>query len=177
MTESPRHTLGMQLSAAALLLGIFASGTFAGAALYRWGFQDRVSSRPPTEMRPPMLGRELGLSAEQQKQFDAILHRYHPELEAILRETFPRVKAVREKIDSELRQVLNEEQRRKFDAAKARRPQGLPPIGMMGEMMGGLRGRRLGPPPDMPELPDFAPPGMPVPRQDMTPGAAGNSAP
>jgi hypothetical protein len=50
------------------------------------------------------------------------MERHRPELEGVLRETFPKVQAVHDRIDAELRAILNDAQRVKFDAWKAQRP-------------------------------------------------------
>jgi hypothetical protein len=160
--------LGMRLSAVVSLVAIFAAGALSGAGLYRWAAQDHG---PPL---PPLPYDALGLSAEQKERAETIMQKHRPELEALIRATFPRVKAVHEKIDGEIRTILNEEQRKRFDEMRARRPRMGDP-GRPGSHGGpfGPRGFHLGPPPDgippgiLPPLPPPSPP---------PPGAAGGAA-
>jgi Spy/CpxP family protein refolding chaperone len=101
---------------------------------------------------------ELGLSLEQQQKVEAAMQKYRPELDAVIRETFPRVKAVQEKIDNEIRALLTEGQRRKFDEMQSRRPPGA------GSRPGPDSPYPGGPPPFMPSGHRFGPPGeMPPP--------------
>lgn len=83
-----------------------------------------------------------------------ILERHRPDLEAILRETFPRVRAISELTEREVRAILTPEQQRQLDQLKARRrppPPGPPPSGV--ELPG---------PPGFPPPPDLARPSGPL---------------
>jgi hypothetical protein len=57
----------------------------------------------------------VSLSPDQQKKIERIVTGYRPEFEAILRESFPRVRAVQERMNAEIRAVLTPEQRKQFD--------------------------------------------------------------
>jgi Spy/CpxP family protein refolding chaperone len=165
MSTIDGNPLRLRLSAIALLLAIFASGAVAGAGLYRWAAHDHGRMGPPPDMGPRSMHRDLGLSGEQAQKVENIMQKYRPELEAVIRETFPRVKAVHDRIDGEIRLLLTDDQRRRFDAMKSHAPDG---PGMGGPRLGAPPsfmppGRRMGPPGDMP------PPGMglPPPPPDM----------
>lgn len=156
MTDVDKKSpLGIRWSAIALLLGIFAAGAVSGAGVYHWAARDCGPMGHPPHGGP--LHRDLGLSEAQAKQIDAIMAKYHPELDAVIRETFPRVKAVHEKIDREIRPLLNDEQRRRFDEIKSQHPA----PGMRRPPFGPDR-HPPGPPGDMPPPgpPGVAPPGM-----------------
>jgi Spy/CpxP family protein refolding chaperone len=120
-----------------IVLGVFLAGAVAGAGVYAW-------LRPPA---PPMMGpppgglpgplRELNLTPEQREQAKAIFEKHRATVEALIQESFPRVRAAQEQMDRELRAILTEEQARKFDELRARHPP-RPPGGP----------GRGGPPPD-----------------------------
>ena len=143
MTSAESSPRTVRLLTAILLVATFAAGSVAGAGLCRW-----VSPKPPPPpMFPPIPLEELGLSAEQQRNAHDIVERHRPELEAILRETYPKVRAVNQQTQRELREVLTSEQRARLDEFEARRP---PP--------------RPGPPGQPPPPPDsHGPPRPPLP--------------
>jgi Spy/CpxP family protein refolding chaperone len=136
-----------------LLLAIFLAGGLAGFGL--------ASALPASFARwhhhgPPPLPRqfeELGLSADQEARARAIFERARPELDAVLQESYPRVRAINDRMEAELRAILTPEQRQRLDAMKARRPPG-PPGGP--DFPGG--GPGLFPPPPGPPPPDGPPP-------------------
>jgi Spy/CpxP family protein refolding chaperone len=74
-------------------------------------------------MGPPMMLplHELNLSEAQDKKVHEIFERYRPKLDALLNETFPKVRTVNEQIERDVREVLTEEQRRTLDRAKPSR--------------------------------------------------------
>jgi Spy/CpxP family protein refolding chaperone len=159
MSDIDRGLAGLRWSAVALLLAIFAAGAFSGAGMYRWASHAQEPRHPHPERGPGMIHRELGLSADQEKRVEAIMQKYRPELEAVIRETFPRVKAVHEKMDAEIRTILTDEQRQKFDEMQSRRPQE-PRPGMDVPGGPGMDGPPPGgPPPFMPPQLRFGPPG------------------
>jgi Spy/CpxP family protein refolding chaperone len=145
---SPRQ---VRLLTVLLLFGTFVLGAVAGAGLTRW-----TSLPPPHSPRPaPFLPGPPGalrLTPEQEAKARAITDRYRPELEAVWRESMPKVKAINEKMEQELREVLTPEQQKALDEMKAHRPP--PPGGPMG-----------GPPPHGPPPggPGAPPPGGPPP--------------
>jgi hypothetical protein len=150
--RTPRQ---IRLLTALLLFGTFMVGLVTGGGLCR------LLGPPPPPFPPPPpppflapLG-ELELTPRQQEQARAILERHRPELDALVREAFPRVRAIHEQMMVELRPLLTPAQRTKLDAIQARRPPppppGAPPFGPVGP----------GFPPGGPRFPP--PPGMPLP--------------
>jgi Spy/CpxP family protein refolding chaperone len=106
-----------------IILGVFLAGAVAGAGVFAW-----LRPPPPPMMGPPPPGelprplRELNLTAEQREKAKAIFERHRATVEALIQESFPRVRAAQEQMDRELRAILTEEQARKFDELQARRP-------------------------------------------------------
>lgn len=128
---SPRRIRALS---AVVLVVTFLAGGVTGAGLHRWLARPpppppfgpgRPNAGPPM---PPFV-RELGLTREQQAKTREILDRYEPRIAEVMRETFPRMKAITDSMEEELRQLLTEEQRRKFDEIRAQRPPGPPPMG------------------------------------------------
>lgn len=122
---------------AILLFGLFLAGAFVGAGFFHWFLHPRPFGAPP-KLPPPFS--QLDLSKEQERKVLKILDKHHGELEAILQETFPKARKVFDKIDAEVRVILTEEQRNKFDEFK-REHKPFPPAGL------GPRGRTPGFPP------------------------------
>ncbi|MBI2894025.1 MAG: periplasmic heavy metal sensor [Deltaproteobacteria bacterium] len=122
---SPRK---IRLLTALVLFGTFVVGVIGGAGLCRW-LGPPAPPHPPPHFQPGHLGpfAELGLSGEQERRAREIMERHRPELEAILHETFPKVRAINERMARELREVLTPEQRSKLDEIEARRPPPPPP--------------------------------------------------
>jgi Spy/CpxP family protein refolding chaperone len=136
--ESP---LRIRLITALIIVGTFVAGAVSGAAVCRW-MTPRAG--PPPPMHLPL--RELDLTPEQEARAREITDRHRDELESILRGTYPKVRAVNDAIEAELRTVLTPEQQKKLDDLKSRRP---PPRGP-----GGPGGGRPPPPPPPPGEPD-----------------------
>jgi Spy/CpxP family protein refolding chaperone len=133
---------------ALVIVGTFMAGAVAGAGVYHWVGPHHA--HPPHGPGGPF--GDLHLNADQQTKFDSIMDAHRPELEAVLRETFPKVRAVHEKIDREVRAILTPEQQQRFDRWKADHPDtGRPP------MPGGPHEPGFGPhhfpPPDAPDRP------------------------
>jgi hypothetical protein len=126
MTHDETSPRAIRLMTALLLVATFAAGTGAGAGIARWVGPDRHGPLPPRMFGPEHF-EELGLSADQREQARQISEQHRPELEAILRETFPKVRAINEQMEQELRDKLTAEQRAKLDQIKARRPPPPPP--------------------------------------------------
>lgn len=124
-----------------IVLGVFLAGAVAGAGVYAW-------LRPPAPpmMTPPPEGfpgplSELNLTPEQREQAKVIFERYRATVEALIQQSFPRVRAAQAQMNREFRDILTEEQARTFDEILARRlprppggpghggppPDGLPP--------------------------------------------------
>jgi Spy/CpxP family protein refolding chaperone len=124
-TDSPRT---LRLMTVLLLVATFVLGAAAGAGASRWLAPDCTPAssdgRPPFGPWPL---RQLHLSPEQEAKVQDILERHRPELDAILRESFPQVRAIHEEIDREIGEVLTEAQRAELARLKARWP--FPPGG------------------------------------------------
>jgi uncharacterized membrane protein len=116
----------VRLLTALLLLGTFLAGGAAGAGVM-WLSRPLVEPCAPPPPPMPMPFHRLGLSADQTKAVQAIMDRHRPQLEAILKEGFPKVRAIHEAIDREVRPLLTDGQRRQLDELRARRPPGPPP--------------------------------------------------
>lgn len=145
--RTPRQ---IRLLTALLLFATFVLGIVAGVGLSQW-----IRNPPPPPPHPaPFLPGPPGalkLTPDQEAKAREITERYRPQLEAIVREGFPKMKALNEKMEAELREILSPEQRKVLDEMKARRPPP-PPGGPMhgGPMHGGPGGPLLLPPPPPP---------------------------
>lgn len=157
MADAEVATRRVRLVTIAVILGVFVAGALAGAGLYR-AFTPRRMPPP----RPPLFLplHELSLTPEQDVKVRAIMESHREELDVILRESFPRVRAVNEKIEAEVRVVLTPAQQKTLEELKARRP----PPPPHGHGPPGGPGGPGGPPPGMPGFlpppppPDNAPP-------------------
>jgi Spy/CpxP family protein refolding chaperone len=142
-TLPPRR---LRLFTIAVLAATFALGAIAGGGVYRWVVADRLL--PADDLpRGPWPLHQLDLSDDQRARVHDIFERHRPELDALLRESFPQVRSIHEQIDSEIRDVLTPEQRARFDRIKESRPfppPGLPPPPGQGPHRGPP------PPPDRP---------------------------
>ncbi len=133
---SPRF---MSWMTAVMLLLIFGAGMGAGYGLARIGPSAARRYEPQNPLVPgPGMYRRLGLTPEQRKAVEAILQKYRPELDAILRETAPRVREVNERILDEIRLLLDENQRQRLERLRNR------PFWMRGPR-GYERGPMMGP--------------------------------
>ena len=107
-----------------VLAVVFILGTVTGAALgglyhSRAGGRGRGDGRDPRQF--DKMRSELGLSDEQATRVRAILDETRNEYRALRTELRPRFEEPRLKARAKIREVLNEEQRRKFDAQAAER--------------------------------------------------------
>jgi Spy/CpxP family protein refolding chaperone len=114
--------LRVRLLTGATLVAVFAAGTVTGAGLYRWGSHEHHPP-PPAGLDRPIPLDELKLSDVQRDQAWQIMDKHRPELDSILEETFPKVRAVNERMRDDLRAVLTPPQREKFDQLVARQSQ------------------------------------------------------
>jgi hypothetical protein len=119
--RSPRQ---IRLLTALLLFGTFLFGAVAGAGFSRWNHMPPHWPRPaPFLPGPPGA---LKLTPQQEAKAHEITERYRPQLEAILRANFPKVQALNEQMEKELREILTQEQIKILDEMKAHRPPMLP---------------------------------------------------
>lgn len=114
------------------VVAIFLAGAAAGAGavhLLRPGGPLRPPGRgagpfpPAGAPLPPALG-GLELTPEQERTARALMEKHRPEMEAVLRETFPRFEAIRRQFEAELRPSLTEAQARMLDAQRPAPPPG-----------------------------------------------------
>jgi Spy/CpxP family protein refolding chaperone len=132
----------IRAATALVIVGTFLAGAAAGAGALRWASPRRPP--PPPPMGLPI--RELGLSVEQEAKVTEITERHRDELDAILREMYPKVRAVNDEVEKEVRTVLTADQQKRLDELKARRPPPMP---------------RGGPPPPGPPPPGGELPALP----------------
>jgi hypothetical protein len=114
----------LRLMSGMVLVGVFAAGALFGAGLLRWTVSP---PRPPRPEHGPIeaMTRELALDADQVEALHAIAGAHRGDLDAIMRETQPRVRAVLFAIEDELRPRLRADQIRKLEDWRAHR--GAPP--------------------------------------------------
>ena len=154
---SPRR---IHLLSGLIVLGTFLAGGAAGAGLHA-SFATRhhqamhVGGGPgpfPHRGPPPHL-RELELTAEQQQQAEALFEAHRTQVEAVMKDSFPKVRELNEQLHVKLKALLTPEQVTKLEVIEARRAQrrGPGPGGPGGPGPGGP-GAPGGPPP-LPPLP------------------------
>ncbi len=151
---------------ALILAGVFVAGGVAGAGLTVLLRAERRPAAPPPrphQLPPPL--RELQLTPDQERRAREVAERYRGEMEAAVQEAFPKVRAVQERMDADLRTLLTPEQAARFDELRARRPPGPFPMGP--RMHGPPPGEGAGP---QPPPPGERPPGM-APPPGPPPGA------
>lgn len=120
LEKSPRT---ISIFSAALLIGIFIAGVLTGAGVCRWLTCDQ-SHHPHSEFgHHGMMGpfSELDLSSDQERQVKEVMEKHRSELEAILHDSFPKVRAVHETIDQEISPFLTPEQQTKLKEIRERR--------------------------------------------------------
>jgi Spy/CpxP family protein refolding chaperone len=101
---------------------VFVLGTALGAVL-GYAFAHRSYAAPPTQLtaeqrraqKREQLARDVGLSAEQQTQVVAILDQAQTEYKAIHAVSDPQVDVVRQKSRDKIRQILNPDQKPRFE--------------------------------------------------------------
>lgn len=116
-----------------------AAGFMLGAA-FSGLYITRLHRHMPFAAKDPMdmIGRELGLSADQKKELTKTFEKYRPELEKIMAADRPKFEAVRKRSKAEMAAILTPEQMKKMNKLE--------------EQMGRHRGKFGGP---------FPPPAFP----------------
>ena len=113
----------VQQKATLWLMLVFALGTALGAFL-GYAFAHRsYASAAPTQLtaeqrraqKREQLARDVGLTAEQQSQLNAILDEAQSEYKAIHAVSDPQVDAVRQKSRDKIRLILSPEQKPRFE--------------------------------------------------------------
>jgi Spy/CpxP family protein refolding chaperone len=119
-----------------VMIATFLLGGVTGFGLALW---TKPGGRPPHRPPPPgMRGgglppylHELDLSPDQERQARAIVEKYRPELDAVVRATFPKVREINDEIDADLAKILTPAQLERMKELRARGP-GPPPPGEEG---------------------------------------------
>ena len=122
--RSPRQ---IRLLTALLLFGTFLLGAVAGTGFSRWNHLPRHPIRQAPFLPGP--AGALNLTPQQEAKSHEITERYRPQLETILRANFPKVQAINEQMEKELREILTPEQIKILDEMTAHRPAMMPPGG------------------------------------------------
>jgi len=149
----------VRLVGALVLVGVFAAGSVFGVGIARWSQPAQPHDLPPR--RPPPGGpvqamiHELRLDRAQIEALEQIDRAHRGELDAIAKETMPRVRAVLEAMERDLAPRLRPDQLELLEAWRKRRP----PPRLLGP--GGPGGPGPGPGLDRP-----APPSPPAPPPD-----------
>jgi Spy/CpxP family protein refolding chaperone len=127
-TVSPRR---VWLLATVALLLTFVAGSLAGAAWERWhhGPGRRHGERHLGER----MKARYGLSDEQARRVEAIVQKRRPRVDSLMATVQPRLRAMFDSTNAEIRVVLTPEQRAKFDRDQEhRRREHRPPPGAPG---------------------------------------------
>ncbi len=113
------------LTAGALLLMLYGLGIATGIGLSRIGKSAPARPQPPPHpIRGPHFYAALGLDPAQKKGVEAVFEKYHPELAAVLDETYPRVRAIQERMDEEIAGLLRPDQKARLEELRQRRSRG-----------------------------------------------------
>jgi len=105
---------------------MFAAGAVFGAALLRFvGPRAAIQAGPPPGPPPgpiEAITRTLDLDPHQREQLRTVADSHRAELEAIMRETQPKLHTVLEAIENEMTPLLRPDQIEKLQAWRKRRP-------------------------------------------------------
>ena len=104
--------------AALALAGVFLAGLFTGLAVGRWR-----SPAPEPQAAAAGLSAsldQLELSPQQRERIETILATSQTRTDRVLEEVLPRIQAVVDSVDGEIRRVLDEEQRIRLDQIRRR---------------------------------------------------------
>lgn len=102
------------------LLAAFALGAAAGAWAHRMaGPRHRMAPPSPARM-VARLDRVVGLDEGQRRAVLGLLEARRPEAEALHRETFEKMEALRRSVGDDIRALLRPDQQAKFDAFSQR---------------------------------------------------------
>lgn len=130
-----------RLAAALVFLGVFAAGILTGLPLAHWLHPPMgppgLCGPPGPERDPDFLPRpydRLGLDRRQLDEARPIVERHRRQMEAMVRETVSRMRALRSDFEREIRPLLDPDQARRLDDMLAHHPEfpGGPPPGQGG---------------------------------------------
>lgn len=115
---SPRR---LHLWSALIVLGVFLFGAVAGAGVFAALRPHKMRMHGPLGWQFERL-RELDLTPEQQQKAEAILEKQHRGVQEVIKETFPRIRALEVQTQREMRAILTDAQAKKFEEMSARHP-------------------------------------------------------
>ena len=97
----------------------FSAGIMIGAWLGRPAFSPRWKDKNPEKMMLERYSSKLHLSAEQKTNVEKILNEARPKMIALRSETRPKFEAIRSSVNSQIRSLLNDRQKSRFDKMEA----------------------------------------------------------
>ncbi|HEY2377960.1 MAG TPA: hypothetical protein VGH98_18445 [Gemmatimonadaceae bacterium] len=123
-----------RVTGAAVIIVVFVSGALTGAAVEHLGRDTRrerdVVGAVPTASAienlkfgntgVPLMYEELGLSPEQRARIRGIVAARRPEVDSLLRDSWPRLRAVVDTVRLQVEQVLTPEQRTRLTEIRRR---------------------------------------------------------
>ena len=120
MNQESRRKAGLWLGVV-FVLGAGIGGVFGYSFAHRSYAAPRAPAAAPSEperraKRVAEMTKEVGLSEEQAREVDAIIHAAHDEMKTIHDKADKDVDAVRHKARDQVRALLTEEQKPKFEA-------------------------------------------------------------
>ena len=101
---------------AGVLAAVFAAGLASGTAIR--GLLARGTEGPSTSW--DAMVRAMDLTAEQERRIDSIFDTYQPRTDTLLMSLVPRLRALADSMDTDLRPVLTESQRELLSDARSR---------------------------------------------------------
>lgn len=102
---------------ALVVVALFTAGLATGLAVPPLLFRPMHRPHGP----PPWLA-ELELSASQRASAESIFERHRADVDSIMREAFPKIRARNEQMEQELKAMLSPEQARMLEEIRKRRP-------------------------------------------------------
>ena len=108
------------------LLGALA-GAFGTGYYIKEHMEEFLEGGPPKEKIMQKLTRDLDLTPEQQKKIEPILEETHEKFSALRRKSLPDMKKIREDSFALIRNILNEDQRKKLKDLEDRLNKHRPP--------------------------------------------------
>ena len=102
------------------VLGGLLIGVWIGSRVERAAMRRMRHEGPTPERILKMLRREIGLRADQAESVSKVLEAKRPEFQAMHREEIARMNALRDSIDKDISSLLDDGQKKKLEALRAR---------------------------------------------------------